>query len=60
MPALRPMGRKGIVGEEIAPGDTMILGEVVGVNADVGASTITAQQLLSGVVYRSGSTAAYT
>jgi len=60
MAALRPIGRRGLGEEEMNPGDILMIGKTFVPNTTVGASTITAASIVSGNVYRSGSTGAYT
>lgn len=59
MPAIRFSGRRGIYGEEISSGDTPMFGEIVAKLATVGATVIPAASLVTGLLFRSGSTAAY-
>lgn len=59
MPAIRFSGRRGIYAEEVNPGDLIMLGESVTPLATVGALFIGAAFLQTGIIYRSGSTAAY-
>ena len=62
MPAFRASGSRGMFEELISPGDVLILGEssVAGANTTNGASVLTAAQITSGVIFRSGSGAGYT
>lgn len=60
MTAFRSTGTRGLSQETINPGDTNLVSGIVGVNSTVGASTLTAAQLITDSVYRSGSTSAYT
>lgn len=60
MAAFRPLGSRGLAGELLVGGDCELVSGVVGTNAVVGATVITSAQLLTGNVFRSGSTANYT
>lgn len=60
MTAIRVMGRRALVEDEINPGDTMLLGESFFDLATVGAETLPAAGMLAGTIYRTGSTGAYT
>jgi hypothetical protein len=60
MAGFRPTGNNGSFTDQfIQPGDTLMFGEIVAVNATVGAAAIPASQMLTGILYRSGSTGAY-
>ena len=56
----RALIQDGQLNRAVAPGDTLILGEVIGTNAVAGASTLTALMVASGILYRSGPTANFT
>lgn len=60
MAAFRPMGTRGMSEELLNPGDVELVSGVTSTNTTVGAATLTANQLLTGSLYRSGSTAVYT
>lgn len=61
MTALRITGFRNLNGSELVlPGDTFLIPTTPAANAIVGASTLTAAQLVSGMIYRSGSVGAYT
>ncbi len=59
MTAIRVSGRRGMTDMELNPGDTLLLGESLAADATVGAATLGASELVTGFLYRSGSTAAY-
>jgi hypothetical protein len=46
--------------QQVSPGDLQLGAEVIGTNTTVGASTLSAQNLLVPILMRSGSTAGYT
>jgi hypothetical protein len=61
MPGFRLTGDIGALSDQmIQSGDTPLFGDLLSVNATVGAATITAAQMLTGILARSGSTAGYT
>jgi len=63
MALARPMAKKGIVLDDVIyPGDILGLGESVtaGAIATVGAGTLTAAAIATGIIYRTGPTGAYT
>ena len=61
MPAFRPQGNAGsFTSSFIGAGDLSLGGEVISLNATIGAATLAANQLVTGILSRSGSTGAYT
>lgn len=60
MTGFRVAGYRGSLQDMLNPGDAFLLGEVPVSLATVGAATMTADQMLAGVIYRSGSTAIFT
>lgn len=60
MSVIRVSGYRGFAEEMMQPGDCMLVPEVFSANATVGATTLAAASLITGELYRSGSTAAYT
>lgn len=59
MSLVRPSIYDGGLQRQALPGDVAAWSEIIATNATVGASTLTAAQLLSGILSRSGSTAGY-
>jgi hypothetical protein len=60
MTAFRPLGRRDMAADGLQPGDTVLESQISAAVSTVGATTLTAAQLLTTNIYRSGSTAAYT
>jgi hypothetical protein len=60
MTAFRMTGLRGIMGEAISPGDSVLSGDLTASVPTVGSTTLTAAQIVSGNIFRSGSGAGYT
>jgi hypothetical protein len=56
----RPLIMDGQLNRSIQPGDVLLLGEVIQPLTTVGAGTLTALLVASGLIYRTGPTGAYT
>lgn len=60
MAGFRPLGRRDMSADGLQPGDCILQSEVSSAVTTVGATTLSAAALITGNIYRSGSTAAYT
>jgi len=60
MAAFRPVGTRGMSEETLVAGDCELVSGVVATNTTVGNATLPATSLISGSIYRSGPTGAYT
>lgn len=59
MAAFRMGGARALSNELLCPGDTILTPDIFSPNVNVGAVVLTAAQMVTGVLFRSGSTAAY-
>lgn len=60
MTAIRVSGGRGLTTEFVSPGDTLLVPDVLAQVTTVGNASITAAQMLTGELYRTGPTGAYT
>lgn len=60
MAALRPSGYRGLSEELLNAGDVLLTGDFASTNTTVGATTLAAASMVTGMLERSGSTGAYT